>query len=158
MPQLLPAGLLLLWGLFLGVKLFHKYISMCSLYYNNIQYAHTFYRKSQDCVPNFRNFKVFCAPKILNKVWTHTTWQNSTEFCYLTLSHLVSKQCVLSSMTTLSGLPRAARVAAWQCSTLYTVMSPSIHSFVSELCQERQGSWQKETERDNVKKEPRVLR
>lgn len=42
-------------------------------------------------------------------------------------------------MTTLSGPPKAARVAAWQCSTLDTVMSPSIRSVVSELCQEGWG-------------------
>lgn len=59
-------------------------------------------------------------------------------FCFFTLSYPVSKQHVHSSMTTLSGLPKAARVAAWQRSILFTVMSPSIHSFVSELCQERQ--------------------
>lgn len=42
-------------------------------------------------------------------------------------------------MTTLSGPPKAAWVAAWQCSTLHTVMSPSIRSVVSELCQEGWG-------------------
>lgn len=83
-------------------------------------------------------FKVL---KNLQGLTTNKTWQNRTEICYLTLSHPVSKQSAHSSMTTLSGLPRAARVAAWQRSALYTVMSPSIHGFISELCQGRQGAW-----------------
>ncbi len=87
------------------------------------------------------NLKVLTRLKDLQGL---TTYKNLTEqrrdFLFDTVAS-VSKHCVHSSMTTLSGLPRAARVAAWQCSSLHTVMSPSIHSFVSELCQDRQRAW-----------------
>lgn len=101
--------------------------------------------------------KYFMVHKNLHALTTHKTWQNRTAFLYLTPSNPVSKQCIHSSVTTLSGLPRAARVAAWQCSTLYTVLSPSIHSFVSELRQERQGAWgrlrdESDKKRQNEKK------
>lgn len=120
--------------LFLGAKLFHAYVSNMF-----IAFFPSYICK---CTETFYRWCMLTTTKVLKDsqgLTTYKTWQKRAEICYLTLSHPVSKHCVHSSMTTLSGLPRAARVAAWQCSTLHTVMSPSIRSFVSDLCQERQG-------------------
>lgn len=122
--------------LFLGAILFHAYVSnMFIAFFPSYicKCTESFYRW---CMLTCTTTKVL---KDSQGLTTYKTWQKRAEICYLTLSHPVSKHCVHSSMTTLSGLPRAARVAAWQCSTLHTVMSPSIRSFVSELCQERRG-------------------